>query len=221
MTFSLPQLLVSICAYLSILFSVGYMADHGLIPRRVLAHPVVYVLSLGVFAGALATYGAVELAFQYGYSFLLYYFGISLMFLMSPLLLHPLLRLSRIHQLSSLADIITFRFRSPWVGALVTLVMLTAMLPLLALQIQAVSDVIHIIGAGHDLPTATTHPGEGLAFLFCVLITIFTISFGSRQLTSRQRHDGLVAAIAFESLVKLCALTVVGLWGHLRRFRRF
>ena len=129
MTFSLAQLLVFIFAYLSILFSVGYAADHGLIPRRILSHPAVYVLSLGVVAGALATYGAVELAFQYGHSFLLYYFGISLMFLLSPLLLHPLLRLSRIHQLSSLADIITFRFRSPWVGALVTLVMLTAMLP--------------------------------------------------------------------------------------------
>jgi PAS domain S-box-containing protein len=179
------------------------------------------VLSLGVFAGAMATYGAVELAFQYGYSFLLYYFGITLMFLLSPLLLHPLLRLSRIHQLSSLADIITFRFRSPWVGALVTLVMLTAMLPLLALQIQAVSDAIHIIGGGHDLLTATTHQGEGLAFLFCLLITIFTISFGSSQLTSRQRHDGLVAAIAFESLVKLCALIIVGLWGTYAVFGGF
>ncbi len=221
MTFSLPQLLGFIFTYLSILFSVGYMADHGLIPRRILAHPVVYVLSLGVLAGALATYGAVELAFHYGYSFLLYYFGITLMFLLSPLLLHPLLRLSRIHQLSSLADIITFRFRSPWVGALVTLVMLTAMLPLLALQIQAVSDVIHLINGSQDLSTATTQQGEGLAFLFCLLITIFTISFGSRQLTSRQRHDGLVAAIAFESLVKLCALTIIGLWGTYAVFGGF
>jgi PAS domain S-box-containing protein len=212
MTFSFAQLLTSIFAYLSILFGIGYMADHGLIPRRIITHPVVYVLSLGVVAGALATYGAVELAFQYGYSFLLYYFGITLMFMLSPLLLHPLLRLSRIHQLSSLADIITFRFRSPSVGALVTLVMLAAMLPLLALQIQAVSDVIHILSGGHDPLTAATHQGRGLAFLFCILITVFAISFGSSQLTSRQRHDGLVAAIAFESLVKLCALMVIGLW---------
>jgi PAS domain S-box-containing protein len=221
MTFSLAQLLVFIFAYLSILFTVGYMADHGLISRRILSHPVVYVLSLGVFAGALATYGAVELAFQYGYSFLLYYFGVTLMLLLSPLLLHPLLRLSRIHQLSSLADVLTFRFRSPWVGALVTLAMVAAMLPLLALQVQAVSDVVRILSAGQDPLASFSGTGDGLAFLFCVMITIFTISFGSSQLTSRQRHDGLVAAIAFESLVKLGALLIVAIWGTYAVFGGF
>ena len=158
MIFSLPELLGIIAVYLLLLSTVAYLADSGALPARLLNHPVIYVLSLGAFAGTLAIYGAAELAFQYGYSFLLYYAGVSLMLLLSPLLLYPLMRVCRIYQLSSLADLLTFRFRSPWVGALVTLIMLAAMLPLLALQIQAVSDVIHIL-SGDRPAIGTEHLG--------------------------------------------------------------
>ena len=44
----------------------------------------------------------------------------------------------------------------------------------------------------------------------------FTIVFGTRHLDSAERHEGMVAAIAFESLVKLLAFLAVGVfvvWG--------
>jgi Na+/proline symporter len=47
---------------------------------------------------------------------------------------------------------------------------------------------------------------------FCVVITVFSILFGSSQQAGRTRHDGLVMAIAFESLVKLVAFLAVGLF---------
>ncbi|WP_241153545.1 hypothetical protein, partial [Pseudomonas viridiflava] len=40
------------------------------------------------------------------------------------------------YQLSSLADLFAFRFRSTWAGALTTIFMLIGVLPLLALQMK-------------------------------------------------------------------------------------
>ncbi|MCZ6831053.1 MAG: ATP-binding protein [Gammaproteobacteria bacterium] len=211
MFISLPQLLLLIVAYLSSLFAVGYAADRGVIPQRILNHPLVYVLSLGVFTGPLAVFGATELAFNYGYSFLLYYLGVVAMFFLAPLLLAPVLRVCRIYQLKSLADLLTFRFRSSSVGTLVTLAMLLAMLPMLALQIQAVSDAAQILFTSSDFHTANQRRQDGLAILFCTIIAAFTMLFGTRHVTAQQRHNGLVAAIALESLVKLLALILVGL----------
>src|SRR5690606_18256447 len=115
-------------------------------------HPVVYILSLGVFAGAWAVFGAVGLAHNYGYGFLAYYFGAACLFLFSPLLVSPLARLCRLYQLHSLADLLAFRFRSRWVGVAVTLCLLFAMLPMLAMQIQSVSDAVRILS--HDAQAA-------------------------------------------------------------------
>jgi len=209
MSFSLAQILFFIVIYLSGLFGVAYLADRGIIPERVSRHPATYVLSLGVFAGAMATNGVIELAYRYGYSFLLYYGGVVFMFVFAALLLLPLLRLCRVYQLSSLADVLTFRFRSPWVGATITVAMCITLLPLLALQIQAVADSIQIMSGGADALSSREIRQDGLALLFCIIITVFSILFGTRHVSSQQRNTGLVTAIAFESLVKLAAMFVL------------
>ena len=149
MSFSLTQILLAVAFYLSGLFAVALLADRGIIPRRITHHPATDVLSLGVFAGAMASNGVIEVAARYGYNFLLYYAGVGLAFVLAAILLIPLLRLSRVYQLASLADMLTFRFRSPRVGAAITIAMCLAMLPMLALQIQAIGDSVHIL-AGHN-----------------------------------------------------------------------
>jgi PAS domain S-box-containing protein len=209
MSFSLTQILLFIVAYLSGLFAVAYVSDKGIVPERVTRHPAVYVLSLGVFAGAMASYGTVELASRYGYSFLLYYIAVGLMFVLATLLMFPLLRLCRVYQLSSLADVLTFRFRSQWVGAAITIAMCITLLPLLALQIQAVADSIHILAGDTGSLLASNERRDDLALVFCIIITVFSILFGTRHVSSQSRNDGLVCAIAFESLVKLAALFVL------------
>ena len=82
MIFSLSQILLVIIAYLTGLFAVAYLADRGIIPKRITHHPAVYVLSLGVFAGAMASNGVIAMAHQFGYNFLLYYLGVVLMFVL-------------------------------------------------------------------------------------------------------------------------------------------
>ena len=204
MSFSLAQIMLFIVAYLTGLFGVAHLADRGIIPAKITQHPATYVLSLGVFAGAMGSNGVIDLAYHYGYNFLLYYVGVVLMFVMATLLLLPLLRLCRVYQLASLADVLTFRFRSPWVGAAITLAMCITLLPLLALQIQAVADSIHILAGDSG-----QQGQNGLAQLFCIIITGFSILFGTRHVSSQHRNTGLVTAIAFESLVKLVALMVL------------
>src|SRR5210317_131220 len=209
MSFSLTQILLFIVVYLSGLFAVAYLADRGIIPERISRHPATYVLSLGVFAGALATNGVIELAYRYGYNFLLYYIGVVAMFVMATVLLLPLLRLCRVYQLSSLADVLSFRFRSSWVGAATTLAMCITLLPLLALQIQAVAASIHIL-AGETIGSSSCGERQDrLALLFCIIITVFSILFGTRHVSTQNRNNGLVTAIAFESLVKLAAMFVL------------
>ena len=91
-------------------------------------------MSLGVFASALAFYGMVSVAHDYGFDFLNYYLGIGVFFLFGPLFLSPLQRICQNNQLASLADLLTFRYRSQWAGVLVTLFLTLSMLPLLALH---------------------------------------------------------------------------------------
>lgn len=203
-SFSLSHLLLISALYLSLLFGIAWLTERGLIPAWMVRNPVTYILSIGVYASAWAFYGTVDLAYQYGYGYLATYLGVSGAFLLAPVLLHPILRITRTYQLSSLADLFAFRFRSTWSGALTTLVMLVGMLPLLALQIQAVADTIGIM-------TQEPQP-EQVALSYCLLITLFTMLFGARQIASREKHEGLVMAIAFESLVKLLALAVIGLY---------
>lgn len=210
MNVSLGVLFAVGLGYLLLLFALAHLAERRWIPERILHHPLVYVLSLGVIAGAFGFYGTVGLAYEYGYGFLAYYLGICLSFMFAPLVLSPLHRLCRTYQLSSLADVLTFRFRSQWAGSVVTLFTLLAVLPLLALQIQAVSNTVNVLANDtRDLYSDGPQP-DGLALIFCCVITVFTVLFGSRHTSSHERHSGLVAAIAFDSVFKLVALLVLG-----------
>ena len=50
------------------------------------------------------------------------------------------------------------------------------------------------------------------AFYVAVTLALFAILFGTRHLEATERHEGLVAAIAFESIVKLAAFLTVGIF---------
>ena len=106
----------------------------------------------------LVIYGVVALAHEYGYGFA-YYLGVAGTFILAPLLSLPLLRIVRASLHSSLADVLT-RYRTQWAGSLITLFMLLAVWPLLALQIQAVAESIHILtimDADDNVPLAEMH----------------------------------------------------------------
>lgn len=202
--------------YVLSLFGIAYITERGWISEKITSHPVTYVLSLGIFASAWAFYGVVDLAFQYGYGALAYYIGTGALFLFAPVALAPLTELARRHQVHSLADLLVFRYHSNGVGALTTLCMLGGILPLMAMQIQAIADTMHIltVSSNPQLPLE----GTGLAFKdwmalgYCALLAFFTISFGA----NREQYRGLITAMAFETLLKIiafCTLGIVAVWG--------
>jgi signal transduction histidine kinase/Na+/proline symporter len=199
--------------YLALLFGIAFITERGWIPEKIVRHPIVYVLSLGVFASVWAYYTSIGNAQRDGYGYLAGSIGISLVFLLSPLLLRPLLELTRTYQLSSLADLVAFRYRSPWAGTVSTLVILIAVIPLIALQIRAVSDTAFLLS-----PKAEQ---GAFAIGFCLIITLFAILFGTSRRAGRTQYDGLVMAIAFESLVKLIAFLVVGAFAVYGAFGSF
>ncbi len=202
MSFSLGQLSFIVLGYLFVLFTTAYAVERGWVPRRWVRHPLVYIFSLGVYASAWAFYGSVGMASQYGYGFLAYYLGIAGAFVLSPVLLRPILHITRIYQLSSLADLLAFRYRSRLAGMLVSLFMLAVVVPMLTLQISAVADTLYLLNNELSLTT--------LAFGFCVVMVLFAVLFGARHVSPREKHEGLVFALAFESLVKLLAILVLG-----------
>ena len=213
MNFELSTIIALGSGYLALLFGIAFVTERGWIPEKIVRHPIVYVLSLGVFASVWAYYTSIGNALRDGYGYLANSIGISLAFLLSPLLLRPLLELTRTYQLSSLADLMAFRYRSPWSGTVSTIVILITVIPLIALQIRAVSDTAFLLS-----PQAE----QGLlAIGFCVIITLFSILFGTSRRAGRTQYDGLVMAIAFESLVKLIAFLVVGAFSVYGAFGSF
>ncbi|HKD39202.1 MAG TPA: ATP-binding protein [Myxococcaceae bacterium] len=201
MTLEIGPLFAAALGYLLLLFLIAYATERGLIPARVSRHPLTYALSLGVYATSWTYYGSVGFARGQGYNFLAIYLGVTLSCLLIGALWMPVLRVIRDNQLTSLADLFAFRYQSQAAGVLVTLFMIACSLPYLALQIRAVTESVRVL-------TQFTAPGTvGLAF--CALVTLFAILFGARHVTARERHEGLVVAIAFESVVKLAALLMV------------
>jgi len=204
MQFELWQLFLVSVSYLGILFLIATATDRHWIPASVARHPIVYTLSLGVYATSWSFYGSVGFAEREGFNFLTIYLGTTLAFVASPILLRPILKLTETYRLASLADLFAFRYHSQAAGILVTLFILTGTLPYMSLQIQAVTSTLQIM----------THDSEHtfIAFGFCSTIALFSMLFGARHISLREKHRGMVVAIAFESLVKLIALLTVGLF---------
>ncbi len=212
MTFSFLQVALICLTYLAVVFTLAYCTDMGWVSERLVAHPVTYIFSLGIFASAWSFYGVIDLARQYGYGALAYYLGTGALFLFGAFALKPLVELARRFQINSMADLLVFRYHSHAVGGIVTLVMIMAMAPLLSLQMQAVADTIHLLTRDHHKTTGVTWQGfdvrDLLALIYTLVIALFAMMFGS----NREHQRGLVTAMAFESLVKLFGLLAVGIY---------
>jgi PAS domain S-box-containing protein len=188
--------------YLVVLFLLAYATERGLIPARLARHPAISTLALGVYASSWSFNGSVGFAKLEGYRFLAIYLGVTLACALTPLIWQRVLSLTREYQLTSLADLFVFRYRGSLVGALVTLFMLAGSVPYLALEIRAITESVSVLAYG-------TKPAI-IALGFCAMVALFAILFGARHPAQRDRHQGLVVAIAFESVVKLVALLAVG-----------
>jgi sigma-B regulation protein RsbU (phosphoserine phosphatase) len=204
--------------YTLLIFLIAWYAHHRKITgRSIVGNPYVYTLSIAVYCTSWTFYGSVGRAATTGIDFLLIYLGPTLTAFSWFFLLRRIIQISKENNVTSIADFISLRYgKSNWLGALVTLIAILGIMPYIALQIKAVSTSFYLISGFHGNSIRIPHGDSDLTVpsgLFLALIlSIFSVIFGARRLASSERHEGLVAAVAFESLVKLISILGVGIF---------
>jgi Na+/proline symporter len=205
-------------AYLGLLFAIAYYADRRAdAGRSVIASPYIYSLSLAVYATAWTFYGSVGRAAQDGVGFLPIYIGPTLMIALWWIVMRKILRISKQNRITSLADFIASRYgKSALLGGVVTVIAVIGILPYISLQLKAISNSFTIVLQYPQIvmpaKLGTVPALQDTGFTVALVLAAFTILFGTRHLDAAEHHEGMVAAIAFESLVKLVAFLAVGAW---------
>ncbi|HUI40311.1 MAG TPA: sodium:solute symporter, partial [Methanothrix sp.] len=196
--------------YLLLLFGIAQYADRQKrMGRSIVANPYVYALSWCVYVTAWTFYGAIGRAASTGLEFLPIYLGPVLAMLLGWLVIKKMITISKEFRLTSVSDFISFRYgRSYAIGAVVAVLCLVMVTPYVALQLIAISTSIDILSGPHIFLGLTLESKLVVTFL----LGAFAVIFGARHLDPMEHHEGLVAVVAFESLVKLLAFLLVGLY---------
>jgi Na+/proline symporter/nitrogen-specific signal transduction histidine kinase len=200
-------------SYLSVLFAIAYFGDkRAAAGRSIISNPYIYTLSIAVYCTAWTFYGSVGRASDSGVGFLPIYLGPTLMAVLWWSVLRKIVRITKVHRITTIADFIASRYgKSSLIGGLVTIIAVVGIMPYISLQLKAVSMSFSVL---HVYSESTVAHGiwEDTALYVALLMALFSILFGTRHIYAAERHEGMVAAIAFESVVKLVAFTSVGIF---------
>jgi Na+/proline symporter/nitrogen-specific signal transduction histidine kinase len=214
-----PLVIFASFAYLLLLFGVAWVGDRRARQgRSIIDNAWTYALSMAVYCTAWTYFGSVGRAASGGVWFLPIYLGPTLAMVLAWMVVRKMIRIAKTYRITSIADFIASRYgKSPQLAGLVTLITVVGIVPYIALQLKAVS-------TGYAL--LTTSPGQNApavgewwrdsTLYVALLLAGFTVVFGTRHLDTTERHEGMVAAIAFESIVKLLAFMAIGIfvtWG--------
>jgi Na+/proline symporter len=121
-------------------------------------------------------------------------------------------RLAKAQNITSIADFIAARYgKSQAVAATVALIAIVGMIPYIALQLKAVSASVETILAAGAAGNAAAPPVVGdIALFVALLMAAFGVLFGTRHTDATEHQDGLMLAVAAESIIKLVAFLAVG-----------
>jgi Na+/proline symporter/signal transduction histidine kinase len=204
--------------YIALLFAIAYIGDrHAQIGQSLVSNPYIYALSLAVYCTAWTFYGSVGRAATSGTGFLPIYIGPTLVATLGWFVLRKIIRISKVNRITSIADFIASRYgKSTTLGSVVTIIAVLGIIPYISLQLKAIS-TSYLVITNYPLIRVPLHFAEipvlqDTAFYIALILAVFTILFGTRSLEATERHEGLVAAIAFESIVKLIAFVAVGVF---------
>jgi Na+/proline symporter/signal transduction histidine kinase len=200
--------------YIGLLFVVASYGDRARRTARGDRWHYIYPLSLAIYCTSWTFFGSVGLASRTGFDFLTIYLGPMLVIgLCSPLIVR-IVRLAKAQNITSIADFIAARYgKAQAVAATVALIAIVGTIPYIALQLKAVSSslstiLVHIQGA-----SGASQPVLGDISLFVALsMAAFAVLFGTRHIDATEHQDGLMLAVATESIVKLVAFVSVGVF---------
>ncbi|TAN39129.1 MAG: PAS domain-containing protein [Nitrospirae bacterium] len=194
-----------ILGYLSLLFLTAYYAERKEnVGRSIVSNPYIYSLSLAVYCTSWTFYGSVGKAATSGLSFLTIYLGPTIMASLWLIVLRKMIKISKENRITTLSDFIGSRYgNSIFLSILITIIAVVGITPYLGLQLKAIMSSFTIL-TGQTMASAAT------GWMITFILGVFAIIFGARKLDTSERHEGLIFAIAFESIVKLAAFLSVG-----------
>jgi Na+/proline symporter/nitrogen-specific signal transduction histidine kinase len=213
--------------YIGLLFAIARYGDkRAEAGRSLIGNPYIYALSMGVYCTAWTFYGSVGRAAGVGLGFLPIYLGPTLMALLWWFVLRKIIRISKVNRITSIADFAASRYgKSTALGGLVTVVAVVGIIPYISLQLKGISISFLVLSRYPNINTPTEIGQVSIlddtAFYAALLLALFAILFGTRHLDATEHHEGLVAAIAFESVVKLIAFLAVGFFVTFRVYHGF
>lgn len=202
--------------YLSILFAIAHFGDivkKGWQDTRLRA--TIYALTLAVYCTSWTFYGSVGFATTNGYDFLAIYIGPILIIGLGWRFVQRVARLAKSQNILSVADFVAARYgKNEPVAAIVAIIAVIGTIPYIALQLKAISSSIQtaIDPTRNQLPSESFPLFGDMAMIVAIVLAFFTTTFGARHIDSREHHNGLMFAVAVESLVKLLAFLGVGLF---------
>jgi Na+/proline symporter/signal transduction histidine kinase len=202
-------------AYIGLLFVIASYGDRaGLLGRTGRLRLPIYPLSLAIYCTSWTFFGSVGLASRTGYDFLTIYIGPILMIGLAYPLVARIVRLAKVQNITSIADFIAARYgKHETVAATVVIIAIIGSIPYIALQLKAVSASLGTIITHLAASTGRVQPELGdIALLVALAMAAFAVLFGTRHVDATEHQDGLMLAIATESIVKLLAFLAVGVF---------
>ncbi|GLB49139.1 ATP-binding protein [Neptunitalea lumnitzerae] len=205
-------LITIIITYLVMLFFIAFWAEKNA-KSKWINNPIVYTLSLGVFCSAWTYYGSVGVAATEGATFLPTYLGPVIASPIFIMLLRKIMRISKHQRVASIADFISLRYgNNRFIGALVTVTCVIAILPYISLQLKAISETFEIITSGNVTVDNSGSIFSDSTFYIAVLLAVFATFFGTQTTDTTDKHIGIVASVAFESIIKLLFFLIIGVY---------
>ncbi len=214
-----PTVIAVSIGYVLLLFCIAWWGDNG--GRKYLSgrrRTLVYALSLAVYCTSWTYYGSVGLASAHGLDFLPIYIGPILVVGFGHRLLQRIADLARAQNLTTVADFVSARYgKSQTLAALAATIALMASAPYIALQLKAITQtMLMVLGSFEQGRLTPGAPSSAFYLAVTLVLAIFAMAFGTRRLDPTEHQNGLILAIAVESLVKLVAFLAVGafvVWG--------
>ena len=206
--------------YLLVLYSVGRLGQR-LQGQHPLA-PWIFSFALAVYCTSWAFYGVTAQAAVNGWWIPPTYIGSIVLFGVAFQLVSRIAITARRYRITSVADFIATRYgHSRAIAIVTTFIVLLAVIPYIALQLQAISTSIDALvqtsaHSASSVPQSNARESnewyQDTGWYVTLWLAVFALLFAGKSARAHQPNPGLMTAIAFESLVKLIALVSVGLF---------
>jgi Na+/proline symporter/signal transduction histidine kinase len=200
--------------YFGLLFAVaayGDRAQPAWMSGR--ARPFIFAFSIAVFCTSLTFFGSVGQAVTHGLEFFAVFLGPILAFALGSPLLLRVARVAKAQNITSVADFIAARYgKSQALAVIVSVGAVIGLVPYIALQLRAISSAVSVMLEKDGIALGGTPFLQDVPLIVALLLAAFGALFGTRRINATESQNGLMLAVAMESVLKLAAFLLLGVF---------